>query len=306
MASETTGTARDVARLADGPEVRRRCARSTARRLVGGAGSLDVVAYRQERPALPRPLAHGRTAGGDWLVVLPGPSGDPSLDSFDSPDLLDSLDPSGQAEVRIQVDQLGAPSGLRVQLASLHALGTLRMLSPEEAARRLVDGATSEVLGAAVQAPGARVGLLAVDSVLVHAREDVEKLSWSEVVAGGTFPMADQEWDALDAVAALDDAVVARLLDELAQGVRRGIIGRAVVAAQEHLAAAGLGASGGIAESVDEAAAPVATLLDVDAEGCTWLVRDGGTVRSVLLAFERPVRDVAELQEALRLWCAAG
>ncbi|WP_010525159.1 hypothetical protein [Nesterenkonia sp. F] len=273
MTSETTGTTRDVARLADGAEVRRRCARSTARRLLGGAGVIDVVAYRwASQPAL-APLAHGLTAAGDWLVAVPearlpvGASGLPE-----------------RMEVRVSIEQLGAPSDLRVQIASLHALGTLRLLSAEESSRLLDTGTESEPLHAAAQAPGAVLGLLSTETVLVHARDDVEKLPWSAVVDGGAFPAPGREWDALDVAAALDDAAVRRLLEELVDGSRRGIIGRPVAAPQEQLAA------------------PV--LLDVDAEGCTWLVRSGDQVRSVVLAFDRPVQGMAELQEALRAWRA--
>lgn len=293
MTSETTGTTRDVARLADGAEVRRRCAQSTARRLVAGAGSLDVVAYRcPSQPSL-EPLAHGLTADGDWLVALPearlpvGASGLPE-----------------QLEARVRVDQLGAPSDIRVQVASLHALGTLRMLSAEESSRLLAAGTEPAALDAVAQAPGVVLGLLSAETVLVHARDDVEKLPWQAVVAGGAFPASGDEWDAVDAAAVLDDAAVRRLVEELAGGSRRGIIGRPVAAPQEWLGAAADGVVPGGTRPADDQAAPV--LLDVDAEACTWLVRNDGQVRSVVIAFDRPVRSMADLQEALRAWCATG
>lgn len=291
MTSETTGTTRDVARLADGAEVRRRCAQSTARRLVGGAGSLDIVAYRcPSQPSL-APLAHGLTAAGDWLVALPevrlpvGASGLPE-----------------QLEARVRVDQLGAPSDIRVQVASLHALGTLRLLSAEESSRLLAAGTEPAALEAAAQAPGVVLGLLSTQTVLVHARDDVEKLPWHAVVAGGAFPAPGDEWDAADAAAALDEAAVRRLVEELAAGSRRGLIGRPVAAPHQRLGVAADGVVPDRARSADDQAAPV--LLDVDSEGCTWLVRNDGQVRSVVLAFDRPVRGMAELQEALRAWGA--
>ncbi|GAA1178557.1 hypothetical protein [Nesterenkonia xinjiangensis] len=273
MAGEMAGTARDVARLVGGAGLRRRCAQSTARRLVQGAGSAGVVAYRQDPQQELQVLAHGVSGAGDWLLALADASG---------------LSAHTQTEVRIQVDQLGAPAEIRVHTASLHALGTLRPLAASEAELLLADDAVSDPVRDAAGAAGSCLAMAEVGSVLVHAREDVEKLPWSEVSQAAAFPRVGQEWQAVDSVAALAGSTVGVLLQDLAQGTRRGILGRPM---------AGVPHCGG--------EGPRHLLLDVDTEGCTWLVAEGGQVRTAFLAFDQPVRDEGDLLEALRSWRTA-
>ncbi|MGQ7788893.1 hypothetical protein [Nesterenkonia sp. K-15-9-6] len=272
MAGERAGTARDVARLVDGVALRRRCATSTAQRLLAGAGRLSLVAYREEPQRELAVLAHGMTDVGAWLVVL-GSEGTPTAAEGD------------EADVRLQIDQFGAQADVRVQVASLHALGRVHMLSPDAAHHALTEHAVSDELVAAAAAPFARVAMVQSDSVLVHAREDVEKLPWDQVAQPGAWPLGIEEWSALDTAAALAPEVVARLMEELAHGVRRGILGRTLPAPRE------------LDGSVEQ------MLLDVDAEGCTWLVREGDQVRAVLIAFDQPVTDAAGFEAALRAWC---
>ncbi|GAB3189845.1 hypothetical protein [Nesterenkonia suensis] len=272
MAGEITGAAPDVARLVGGVEMRRRCALSTARRLIRGAGGLSMVAYR-ERPEREMPvLAHGVTAQGQWLAVLPGSEARPGAE---------------RTEVRLQIDQMGAPAGVRVQIASLHALGTVRLVTGTETEALIREGLAGPVALAA-EVPGARVALVEAETVLLHAREDVEKLSLAEIDAARAFPAGLQEWHALEAVAQLRESTVHQLIQDLVHGARRGILGRPVTVPQEHPR---------IGSRLE--------LLDVDAEGCMWLLPEGHQVRTVFIAFEQPISDEAQLAAALHQWQSA-
>lgn len=274
MAGERAGTARDVARLVDGAALRRRCAVSTARRLLAGAGLVSLVAYREDPQEQLPVLAHGMTDLGAWLVVL-GPVGAASRAEDEALD------------VRIQIDQMGAPADIRVQVASLHALGGLHVLSPDAAHHAVTEHALSDEVAAAAAAPGARVAMVQTDSVLIHAREDVDKLRWDQLIHEAAWPLGIAEWHAVDVGAQLEHDVVARLVEGLARGVRRGILGRPLPAPPQ------LGRE------------DRHVLLDTDAEGCTWLVREGDQVRTAFVAFDRPVGDVADLDDALRSWRVA-
>ncbi|WP_298751852.1 hypothetical protein [uncultured Serinicoccus sp.] len=242
--------------------------RSTAARLLRGAGRASVVAYRDDPDRALHVLAHGLTAADVPVVALPA----------------DTLDPSQTCrEVRFKVDQHGADPRTRVSVASLHALAHLRIM--DEAETRAMS--SLGLLPPEVDWPattGAQVALLCLDRLLLHDQAGVTPMSFSEVVHPPCFPARDQEWLCRDAVEELGSGRIGQIVEEVVCGAREGLVGP------------GHPTPASMAPVVGER-----VLADVDSTGCTWLEVGPGSTRTVFVPFGEPVRCLDDLQAAVGL-----
>lgn len=256
-----TGTA------AQAPDVRSAAARSTARRLLDGAGRATLVAYRSDPDRPLAVLAHGLTPADLIAVALHDSEGLPDANQC--------------GEVRLRIDQHGADPRLRVATASMHALAHLRVVDDAELATlRSLDLLPADV-GWAAQA-GASVALLAVERVVFHGQGGVSAHLLADVVGAHTFPDVTQEWECREVVAGLGDERITALVDEIVAHRRPGSV------LQEHRTPLSAQAHAG------------STLLaDVDSTGCTWLRVERDRTRTVYAAFPRPVSTMTGLHAAI-------
>lgn len=244
-----------------------RTALSVARRLARGAGRCSLVAYREDPGRSHVALAHGLCSTGEVAVALAGahPCG---LGE-------------GHPEVRLRVDQLSAHHELRAAMASLHALGRLRLVGPDEAAAMIVAHVLPPAVEAAAAA-GARVALVATERVLVHGPLGIDAYAPQQLAGQGCFPTVEQEWAVVEVVERRGEAWARARVTEVLAGSRAGRRGdqRPLPEVVAHLAGRVL-------------------LADVDSAALTWLVLDATSIRTVVLPFAEPVRTPGELEAAL-------
>lgn len=249
------------------PDLRCAASRSTARRLLDGAGRATVVAYRDDPDRPHAVLAHGLTPADLIAVALHDGEGLP--------------EPNQCGEVRLRIDQHGADPSLRVATASLHALAHLRVVDDSELdTLRSLDLLPTDV-GWAAEA-GAPVALLALDRVVLHGQGGVSAHRLADVVGEQTFPRAVEEWECREIVAGLGAERTENLLADVLTGRRPGSVGhehRTPTSALTHVGRT--------------------LLADVDSIGCTWLRVEQDRTRTVFAAFPRPVTSVAELGAAV-------
>ncbi|WP_298889833.1 hypothetical protein [uncultured Serinicoccus sp.] len=247
-------------------QMREGTTRSTAARLLHGAGRASVVAYRDDPDRSLHVLAHGLTAADVPVVALPA----------------ETLDPARTCrEVRLRVDQHGADPRTRVSVASLHALAHLRIMDEGETrAMSSLGLLPPEVDWPA--AAGAQVALLCLDRLLLHDQAGVTPMSFSEVVDPPCFPARDQEWVCRDAVEELGSGRIGQIVDEVVCGAREGLVGPG--------------------HPTPPTMSPVVgqrVLADVDSTGCTWLEVGTTSTRTVFVPFGAPVRCLDDLQAAV-------
>ncbi|WP_130014863.1 hypothetical protein [Serinicoccus sediminis] len=242
-------------------------ARSTAARLLRGAGRAGVVAYREDPDHAHPVLSHGLTAAD--LLVLTLPAG--------------SLDPATSCrEVRLRLDQQAADPRVRVSTASLHALAHLRLMDEDEVSAMSGLGLLPTEVRWSADA-GAQVALLCLDRLLLHDPAGVTPLSFADVVEPPCFPTRDQEWLCRDTVEQLGAEGTRTVVDAVVEGRQDGIVGpqRPTPASMSGLAGQ-------------------TVLADVDGAGCTWLQVDtaGGT-RTVFVPFPTTARCPEDLERAV-------
>lgn len=245
--------------------------RSTASRLLEGAGQAALVAYRQDPDRSHPVLAHGLTPDGLLAVALP----------TDRPELCDA-----GLDVRLRIDQHGADPRLRVSTASLHALAHLRAVTAGEAADLCSRGSLPRAVAWAADA-GAQVALVSVDRIVLHDHGGVSALPFAEVVDGQpvVFPAPQEEWECREIVQGIGGGCMALVAAEVVAGRRRG-----VVAPDQPTPA-----------SVRPFAGQT-LLADVDSTGCTWIEVQDQRTRAVFVPFDLPVTTLEELAVAIGAW----
>lgn len=245
--------------------------RSTASRLLEGAGHAALVAYRHDPDRSHPVLAHGLTADGLLAVALP----------TDRPELGDA-----GVDVRLRIDQHGADPRLRVSTASLHALAHVRAVSAAEAADLCSRGSLPRAIAWAADA-GAQVALVSLDRVVLPDQGGVSALPFAEVVDGrqSTFPAPQEEWECREIVQRMGDDRTARVAAEVVAGHRRGMVahGQPTPASVRPFAGQTL-------------------LADVDSTGCTWIEVQDQRTRAVFVPFDLPVTTLEELEVAIGGW----
>lgn len=158
--------------------VRKARASSAAAKLLAGAGSASLTAFKLEEQPVLGAITHGVTSDGTLVVAAVDHSGGAVF---------------GSAPQQVRMDiVLEAPEiSTRIVAATLHMLGTLRWMS----AGWERDAATIERLPEHVAelalAPGGRLGVVHATSLLIHEAAGVTRLS--AVTAVGAAALRSEE-----------------------------------------------------------------------------------------------------------------
>lgn len=166
------------------PDISHR-ARRTARRLLSGAGSAAVTAYRIDPSAPAAYVAHALRQDGSILIAACPPEGAPL-----------ALVPDGDStEIRLDVTLDSAEPGVRITAATAHLLGSLTWVDEEEAAPLLASARTPachcaitgddplETLAEIAVAPGGRLGVVSTERVMLHCVTGVSSHTIPEILA---------------------------------------------------------------------------------------------------------------------------
>lgn len=189
-------------------------AAAVAHRLLTGAGVASLVAYRIDPDRSIEVLAHGVDSDGTLVVAL-------------ATDLLpaDAVD----QDVRMDVRREATEATVRITSASIHLLGRLTLLAPDEvAALREDEQLTGTAALLLAHGPAElRWARVSTERVLLRDATGVTPFARTEVVSErDAFPSPDQEINAHEAVAtgtdlqALVRAVVAGALPGRVQSDR--------------------------------------------------------------------------------------
>ncbi|WP_028709529.1 hypothetical protein [Propionicicella superfundia] len=208
-------------------------ATSLAARLLSGAGSLALVAYRHDPVPVVDALAHGLSSSGELLVA-----GCPSAQSWEM-----GLADSTPVDVRADIMKGSSDPRAEVTASGMHLLGVFEWIPDDIASRMLARGEVPPRVAAVAASTGGRLGVVGADRVLLHDSYGVTPLAFSAVAASATgasarmpFPAPDEELDALDAVAGCGDEALMGLHTAVCEGTVRGdvLLRRAVPGACPH------------------------------------------------------------------------
>lgn len=196
--------------------------RSMAHRLVSGAGSACLLAFRLAPEQLSSALAHGLTPSGQFLVAGYADAGDPVTAAAD-----------GQAiDVRVDLSKESPEPALRLVCATAQMVGTLTWLSPDETFLMLVDGDLPDRIAEIAESENGRVGVVETDRVLLRDSLGVTPMEVDTLVQAdrcpkaweAAYPSSDQEWDAYDLVASVNELFLRRICHAVADGEIAGTI----------------------------------------------------------------------------------
>lgn len=199
--------------------------RRMARRLLSGAGTAAVSAYRLAPQTPPQMVLHAFDERGHVLVAAVPSPGHP----------LASVSCGEPVAVRLDVELEAADAGVRVTTASCHLLGTLAWLDPATT-ESLLAGASAAchcsltgdspmpALAGLAQAEGGRLGVIHADRVTVHDAMGVGGHSIAEVLGEGDEGQEALLWSASTVVSAQEEvcALGEIALDMLVAGVLDG------------------------------------------------------------------------------------
>lgn len=176
---------------------------SLARRLLSGEGAATVDAYCSRLTL--DPVIHGLTPFGSLVIVTAEPVRDSSLHPAQT---------RGWHGVRVDLSKDAADPRLMARVATVHALGTMRWLGPEETVLLPPHCAAAlEELG-----PRGCVGIVECPRLLIHDWTGVATATLHELLADG-IPELDRDWGLNWGIGCGEGA-----LSQLAEGVRRGEI----------------------------------------------------------------------------------
>ncbi|CAM2858009.1 hypothetical protein ACSL103130_05020 [Actinomyces slackii] len=179
-------------------------ARRTARRLLSGAGSAAVTAYRVDPAAPAAFVAHALCQDGRILIAACPAPGEPL-----------AIAPAGlPVEVRMDITLDAAEPGVRITAATAHLLGTLTWIDEADTALALASARTPachcaitgedpiERIADVSGWPGGRLGVLVADRVMLHCVTGVSGHAIGEILdLDSESPSADA-WGSQEALAA--------------------------------------------------------------------------------------------------------
>ncbi|WP_259390693.1 hypothetical protein [Actinomyces sp. 2119] len=283
--------------------------RRTARRLLSGAGSAAVTAYRIDPSAPSTYVAHALSKDGRVLVAACPAPGSP----------LAVVPEASSTEVRVDITLDAAEPGVRITAATAHLLGHLTWVSAEEAAGVLGSACTPacrcaitgedplERLAQVAGAPGGRLGIVTTERVMLHCVTGVSSHTVSEVLgveaAGGTAAAhsvsthpthpASGAWNAQEVLAAHEavSAVGQLGLRAVCDAVRQG---------EAHGWVCSSRPSVGVCASLWDRI----LCVDVDMHGATLMHITGEEVTTLVVAFSEPLQAAAEAGQHLEQMAA--
>lgn len=238
-------------------------AQSLARRVLGGAGSAGLFAYRLGE-SLPF-VAHGLAADGS-LVIAARPEG-----------LLSATAPGFGIDVRMDVVLHSADPTVSIVAASVHLLGELTWVGDAEL-RRLRETGLPSMLADLADEPGMQVGVIEIERAVLHDLDGATVVDLDELgIASAVDDLAAQGAVARLGQDALKDLCWAVMVGRLAGQVR---VADAPPAACAHT-------EGRV------------FCVDADLGGVTLMLVSPGEAQVVYAAFPHPVASAAALDGAL-------
>ncbi len=250
-------------------------ARSTALRLLMGAGRAHLVAYRGKNGCC-TPVAHTFARTGEVVFAIP------------SAEL--AFLPADRREVRVSIEKEAPHAGVCVVAAALHFLGQAQWYEGEEAQAYL----EAEECGSFIEAVIAGGGALAIvetSRVLIHDSLGVTPIALGELTCEFMEVVEKSQASGLDEYAAVDMANEAGLLSSavVLDALMLGTLQGAVLASQD------------VSTLVEEEIGMVC--VDVDSTGLTLMYVSDMEASTIFLPFTRPVRSLMALQAELGMMC---
>lgn len=183
--------------------------RSMAHRLMSGAGCASLLAYRLSPDEFCSSVAHGLTQSGQFVVAA----------HTDPADAVASA-PDGQPiDVRVDLLKESPEPAVRLVAATVHLLGELTWLEPDEAFLMLVQGDLPAQVAEIAENEGGRVGVIETDRVVLRDSLGVTPIDFGSLVRAdhrpqttdAAYPNSEDEWDAYDLVASVDEAFLRQI-----------------------------------------------------------------------------------------------
>lgn len=183
---------------------------SLAHRMLTGAGTASVVAYRMAGQPVLEALAHGMTERGE-ILVAGVPSGDPAQDEL--------MRTGRVLRIRMDISKLAPEPRVRILAASAHMLGTLEWLDGARAADALSDATVPGTVRAVAQSPRGVLGIVRTERVVLHDGNGVTGIDHEHLVSHcSAAPLEELESLGLDVALGVDPVDLAALCDAVTQG----------------------------------------------------------------------------------------
>lgn len=231
--------------------------KNLARRIITGAGALTLVPYRVDPGMAVSVLAHGLDDRGRFVVVCSA----------------EDAENMGDAEIRLDGVKKALEFVVDITVASLHALARVEWQ----------DASKNEPTLGFIPGPHLRVGVIEVDTILLHGPHGVTKCDARELLATAeASELTTRELDARDEIARLSDVQLSTLLSGALVGMAPGVL----LSEGEH---------GGCSSPAGDNL----WVVDVDHSGIALLKMIDGRMTTVLVAFPKPVMTIADLAGAV-------
>lgn len=195
---------------------------SVAHRLMSGAGSASLLAFRLAPEDPCSGLAHGLTTSGQFVVA-----------AYRDPEAAATTAADGQPiEVRVDLVKGSPEPSVRLVTATVHLVGTLTWLDPDEAFLMLVQGDLPPRVGEIAENPDGRVGVVEAGRVVLRDSLGVTPIDLDTLIQAdhcpracdAVYPDADQEWDAYDLTASVDQMYLRRICHAVDDGSIAGAV----------------------------------------------------------------------------------
>lgn len=263
------------------PALRTARALSLVHRLLAGSGRASLLAYRSEPQLSLDSLVHGLTASGQLLVG--GHLGEQS-----------ELLAEHSIEIRMDIEKQAPVWEVRITAATIHLLGQLRWLSPQEADDYLFEGMLPEQLASIATEATGRLGIISTDRVLLHDSCGVSPVDFGvvaerhiEYIAGrlelAPFPCPAQEVDAQFVLSSHQPDQLLPLFEAVAQSRLPGAVWSRPAAAE---------ACPHVAERV--------FCADVDSTGVTLMHLSATGTRTVVACFDHAATTLGEFTDSVQ------
>ncbi|MFT3877392.1 MAG: hypothetical protein QM708_13365 [Propioniciclava sp.] len=183
--------------------------RSLVHRMLGGSAAASLEAYQlNEWLSF---VAHGTTPQGS-LVIAAAPQ-----------EILGTIPPGFHVEVRLDLIKQTLDPSVTILAAAAHVLGTLTWATPGEAAEHLASGLLPERVVETLTVPGARLGFIEVDQLMLR---DMTGAAWLpvELLDRHTPTAIEDEHDAFGVVAEYDNEALKDLCRAVMGGSIPGIV----------------------------------------------------------------------------------
>lgn len=194
--------------------------RSMAHRLLCGAGSASLLAYRLSPDEFTASIAHGLTHSGQFVVA-------------GRPDPCDPVTTAeaGQAiDVRVDLLKESPDPAVRLVAATVHALGELTWLPHDEARRLYAWGELPRDVADLIEDGRGRLGVIEIERVVLRDSLGVTPMDFDDLVGQApeeptpVFPGRIDEWNAYDLVASVSEDLLADVCWSVDSGALPGAI----------------------------------------------------------------------------------